>query len=215
LERDLTETSPPQGTTVIEAGEAIDHVYFPQSGMISLLVVTSDGDMIEATMVGREGGVGLHRGLGDRRSFTRATVQIPGRFSSIGAHAFQAVSEGSAPVRRIIARYTEVLWAEAQQITACNAIHHASSRLCRWLLQSSDRANSERLPLTQELLSQMLGIRRTTVTLLAQELQKKGAIKYSRGTLTIIDRTALENSACECYRVIQHINLPLRLGVTL
>jgi CRP-like cAMP-binding protein len=215
LERDFKEISPTLGTVFLEPGDAIDHVYFPQTGMISLLVVTSNGELIETATVGREGAVGLHRGFGERRSFTRATVQMPGRFSMISAPAFEKVSLASAPLRDMIGRYTEVLWAEAQQIAACNAIHDAASRLCRWLLQSSDRAGSETLPLTQEFLAQMLGVRRTTVTLLAQELFKKGAIKYSRGKLTIADRTILEAGACECYHVIQHDKLPIHIGVTL
>src|SRR5262249_32930821 len=158
-----------------------------------------DGDMIETSTVGREGAVGLHRGLGKRRSFTRAVVQIPGRFSTIAAQTFEEIALGSAAIRDMIGCYTEVLWAEAQQLAACNAIHDALSRLCRWLLQSADRAGSDHLPLTQEFLAQMLGVRRTTVTLLAQELQKKGIIRYSRGKLIIMDRTRLEDCACECY----------------
>jgi CRP-like cAMP-binding protein len=214
LERELKEISPTLGTVFFEPGELINNVYFPQTGMISLLVVTSNGDMIETATVGREGAVGFNRGLGERRSFTRATVQMPGRISIISAHAFEAASLASAPLRDMIARYTEVLWAEAQQIAACNAIHDASSRLCRWLLQSADRTESETMPLTQEFLAQMLGVRRTTVTLLAQELQNKGSIKYNRGKLMIVDRKALERCACECYRVINHETLPIHIGVT-
>jgi CRP-like cAMP-binding protein len=106
-----------------------------------------------------------------------------------------------------------VLLAEALQLAACNAIHDASSRLCRWLLQSADHVNSPQLPLTQEFLAQMLGVRRTTVTLLAQELQKRGAVKYSRGKMTILNRKMLEDSACECYGVMQRQRLALNPGV--
>ena len=169
--------------------------------------------MIEVSTVGREGAVGLHRGLGGRRSFTRATVQIPGRFSMIAAHAFERISLSSPSLREMIARYTEMLWAEAQQIAACNAVHDASSRLCRWLLQCADHIDSLHIPLTQEFLAQMLGVRRTTVTLLAQELQKRGAVKYSRGRVTILSRDMLEKCACECYEVIQHEKLALKIGV--
>jgi CRP-like cAMP-binding protein len=213
LERDLKEISAPQGAVLLEPGDVIDRIYFPQSGMISLLIVTSDGDMIETSTVGREGAVGLHRGLGERRSFTRATVQLPGRFSTIAAHTFERASLGSPSIREMIARCTEVLWMQAQQIAACNAIHDASSRLCRWLLQSADHIESFRLPLTQDFLAQMLGVRRTTVTLLAQELQKRGAVRYSRGNVTILDRRMLEDCACECYKVIQREKLALDNGV--
>ena len=202
-----------QGAVFLEPGEAIDRIYFPQSGMISLLIVSREGDMVEVSTVGREGALGLHRGLGGRRSFTRATVQIPGRFSAIAAHAFERVSLSSPSLREMIARYTEMLWAEAQQLAACNAVHDASSRLCRWLLQSADHIDSSQLPLTQEFLAQMLGVRRTTVTLLAQELQKQGAVKYSRGKVTILNRKMLEDGACECYQVIQHEKLALKIGV--
>jgi CRP-like cAMP-binding protein len=140
-------------------------------------------------------------------------VQIPGNFSTITAHAFERFSLNAPEIREMIGRYTEMLWAEAQQLAACNAVHDASSRLCRWLLQCADHINALQLPLTQEFLAQMLGVRRTTVTLLAQELQKRGAVRYSRGKVTILSRKMLEDGACECYEVIQHERLALKLGV--
>jgi CRP-like cAMP-binding protein len=213
LEPDLKEISGTQGSVFLEPGDTIDRVYFPQSGMISLLVVSREGHMVEVSTVGREGALGLHRGLGGRRSFTRATVQIPGNFSTITAQAFERFSLNTPEIREMIGRYTEMLWAEAQQLAACNAVHDASSRLCRWLLQSADHINALQLPLTQEFLAQMLGVRRTTVTLLAQELQKRGAVRYSRGKVTILNRKMLEDGACECYEVIQHERLALKLGV--
>src|SRR5215831_2973201 len=176
LEPELKATSVAQGVVFLEPGDSIDRVYFPQSGMISLLIVGRDGEMVEVSTVGREGALGLYRGLGGRLSFTRST---------------------------------EVLLAEAQQLAACNAIHDASSRLCRWLLQCADHINSPQLPLTQEFLAQMLGVRRTTVTLLAQEIQKRGAVKYSRGKMTILNRRMLEDGACECYEVMQRQRLAL------
>jgi CRP-like cAMP-binding protein len=106
-----------------------------------------------------------------------------------------------------------MLWAEAQQNVACNAIHDGSSRLCRWLLQCADRTGSDQLLLTQEFLAEMLGVRRTTVTLLAQELQKQGILRYSRGRITILDRAALEARSCECYGTVKHDNLLPRIGV--
>jgi CRP-like cAMP-binding protein len=214
LEPDLKEISGTQGSVFLEPGDTIDRIYFPQSGMISLLVVSRDGHMVEVSTVGREGALGLHRGLGGRRSFTRATVQIPGNFSTITAYAFERFSLSSPTIREMIGRYTEMLWAEAQQLAACNAIHDASSRLCRWLLQSADHINALQLPLTQEFLAQMLGVRRTTVTLLAQELQKRGAVRYSRGKVTILSRKMLEDGACECYEVVQRERLALKRGVT-
>ena len=215
LDLDLEPVSLPQGVVLLEPEDPIERVYFPETGMISLLVVTREGEAVETSVVGREGALGLQRGLGSRRSFTRATVQIAGRFLCIAAYKFEQVSATSAPLRDMISRCTEVLWAEAQQTTACNAIHDASSRLCRWLLQSARCVGGDHLTLTQDFLGQMLGVRRTTVTLLAQELQRKGAIKYSRGKISILNRSILEACACECHQIMQHKELPRKIGVVL
>ena len=183
-------------------------------GIISLLVVAKDGGSVETATVGREGAVGLHAALGKRLSFTRATTQISGRCSTIRAPIFAQFVQEHAPLRDLITRYTEVLLAEAQQLAACNAVHDAPARLCRWLLQCADRIGDE-LPLTQELIAQMLGVRRTTVTILAQTLQQEGAIKYARGRIRILDRERLEHGACECYAILQQEKLPLKIGVKL
>jgi CRP-like cAMP-binding protein len=181
--------------------------------MISQLISTGEGDMVETSSTGREGAVGLQAGFGPRLSFTRAAVQIPGKFSTISATRFEHAVSRSTALRDLIIRYTETLWAEAQQNAACNAIHDGASRLCRWLLQCADRTGSEQLLLTQEFLAEMLGVRRTTVTLLAQELQKRGVVRYSRGRITILDRPALEGCACECYGAVKHENLSQRVGI--
>src|SRR5215468_5067505 len=215
LEPDLRQLTLPQGVVCYGAGEPIDQVYFPHTGMISQLVTTGDGDMVETSSTGREGAVGLQCGLGPRLSFTRATVQIPGKFSAISAARFEHAVSRSVALRDLITRYTETVWAEAQQNAACNAIHDGSSRLCRWLLQCADRTGSEQLLLTQEFLSEMLGVRRTTVTLLAQELQRRGVLRYSRGRITILDRPALEANACECYEAVKHQNVSQRIGIKL
>jgi CRP-like cAMP-binding protein len=215
LEPDLRQLTLPQGVVCYGAGDPIDQVYFPHTGMISLLVTTGDGDMVETASTGREGAVGLQCGFGPRLSFTRAMVQIPGRFSTISAARFEHAVSGSAVLRDLVLCYTETVWAEAQQNAACNAIHDGSSRLCRWLLQCADRTGSEQLLLTQEFLAEMLGVRRTTVTLLAQELQKRGILRYSRGRITILDRAALESCACECYGAVKHDNLSQRIGIKL
>jgi CRP-like cAMP-binding protein len=213
LEPDLRQVSLPHGVVCYEAGAPIDEVYFPQTGMISLLVSTSDGEVVETSSVGHEGAVGLQCGLGPRVSLTRAVVQIAGKFSVISAPRFELATRHSAALGQLIFGYIETLWTEAQQNAACNAIHDGSSRLCRWLLQCADRIGSEQLLLTQEFLAEMLGVRRTTVTLLAQELQKRGILRYSRGRITILDRAELEACACECYAVIKKISLGAVLGV--
>jgi hypothetical protein len=130
MQHDFKQISLSQGQAIYEPGEQIDEIYFPQSGMISLLVVAKDGNAIETATIGREGAVGLHSAVGLRLSFTRATVQVPGKFSVIRANSFAQSVRNHVPVRDLIARYTEVLWAEAQQIAACNAIHDGPARLC-------------------------------------------------------------------------------------
>jgi len=146
---------------------------------------------------------------------TRVTAQIGGKVSTIRAARFRHLANGSDPIRDLITHYTEVLWAEAQQTAACNAVHDAGSRLCRRLLQCADRSASDTLPLTQEFLAQMLGVRRTTVTLLVQAMQKKGLIKCGRGRIVILDRKGLKACACECYHVVHSAQLPATLGVEL
>lgn len=204
LEPDLKQVLLPQGVVCFDPGDPINQVYFPHTGMISCLVTTGDGEMVETSSVGCEGAVGLQSGLGQRVSFTRAMVQIGGKFSVISASRLENAASCTAALRDLIIRYTEALWAEAQQNAACNAIHDGSARLSRWLLQCADRIGSDQLTLTQEFLADMLGVRRTTVTLLAQELQKKGILRYSRGRITILDRGRLEECACECYGAIGH-----------
>jgi CRP-like cAMP-binding protein len=213
LDQDLKQVSFQQGAVLLEPGDQVENIYFPLTGLISLSVLGRDGGAIETSTVGREGAVGLHGSLGERRSFTRATTQIGGRFSAIPAERFEHIANGSAPVRDLILRYTEVLLAEAQQIGACNAMHCAGARLCRWLLQCADRTGRNELPLTQDSLAQMLGIRRTTVTLLARSMQVRGLITYRRGRILILDREGLEECACECYDIMRHEKLAPALGV--
>ena len=131
LDPDLRQVSIARGAVIFEPGAPLDTIYFPQSGLISLVIVTRNGDTVEAATIGREGAVGLHGALGKRLSFTRATAQVAGHFSVIGAARFERVVNGSGQVQKLIAQYTELLWAEAQQIAACNAVHDASSRLAR------------------------------------------------------------------------------------
>ena len=211
--QDLKQVSLSQGIVCYDPGDRIDRVYFPISGMISLLVAGRNGDLVETGIVGREGAAGLHSGLGERRSYNRAIIQIPGHFAIISAAHFERAASSSPPLRDLIVRYVESRWAEAQQIAACNALHSGSARLCRWLLQSADCTGSDHIPLTQEYLADMLGVRRTTVTLLAQELQKRRAMRYSRGRITLLDRKMLEAGACDCYEAIKRENHSLTIGV--
>lgn len=213
LERDLKLVSLERGVICHSPGDPINQIYFPASGMISLVVATSHGDTIETSMIGREGALGLQSALGKRQSFVRAVVQIRGEFSIIPSLQFEQVVNGSPTVRDLVVGYIETSWAESQQLAACNAIHNGFSRLCRWLLQTADRTGSDHLPLTQQLLAEMLGVRRTTVTLLAQELQQRGVINYGRGKIAVLDRRALEADACECYEAMKHENLSTKIGL--
>ncbi|MEZ5784897.1 MAG: Crp/Fnr family transcriptional regulator [Xanthobacteraceae bacterium] len=202
-----------QGQVIYEPGAPMETVFFPQSGLISLTVVVKTGAQIETGTVGREGAVGLHGAIGNRFSFTRATSQIGGVCAAIRAARLRQLADGA--VRDLIGNYLEITGAEAQQLAACNAVHDANSRLCRWLLQSADRTDSDQLPLTHEFLAQMLGVRRTTVTLLAQALQSTGMIRYSRGKIVLRDRDRLAAAACECYHAMHHRKLALTLGISL
>jgi CRP-like cAMP-binding protein len=194
-----------QGTVLAEQGETIDQVYFPHSGMVSIVIVLEDGEKsVETATVGREGAVGAIAGLGERKASARAIVQVAGNGSRISARLLQGAVKQSSFLRDYIVRYQEMLLHQAQQSTACNALHEARPRLCRWLLQTRDRLDSDVVALTQEFLAQMLGVRRTTVTELARALQTKGLVRYKRGKIEILDRQGLEECACECYDALRH-----------
>jgi len=215
LTPDLKEKTFKPGVVLQEAGDPVEHIFFPQSGMISLVVVTQDGTALEAATVGREGSIGIHSGFGRRVAFTRAVSQIASKCSYLAAERFRKAIDGNDAIRALIERYTELMLAESHQITICNAKHNAEARLSRWLLQTRDRIESDTLPLTQELLSEMLGVRRTTVTLVARALQASGLIKYRRGVIHIQDVQGLKEGACECYAAIDQHSLSGRLGFDL
>ena len=192
-----------QGAVLQEQGEQIDQVYFPHDGIISLLAVMRQGDAIETATIGYEGAVGSFAGLGPRRSHARAVVQVAGSASRIAASRFRKAAQDSEAICKIVIRYGEALLIQVQQTAACNALHPVEARLSRWLLQARDRLDSNTIKLTHEFLSQMLGVRRTTVTVIANVLQQAGLIRYHRGQIEIVDREGLEAKACECYEAIR------------
>ena len=192
-----------QGVILHEQGDRIDQIYFPHDGIISLLAVMQQGDAIETATIGYEGAVGALSGFGPRRSHTRAVVQVPGSAARIAAEHFRKAAEASDGVRGIIVIYNEMLLIQVQQTAACNALHPVEARLSRWLLQARDRLESNNIKLTHEFLSQMLGVRRTTVTVVANMLQQASLIRYHRGHIEIVDRFGLEARACECYEAIR------------
>lgn len=191
-----------QGTVLTESGDEVDQVYFPHNGMLSLLAVLRDGKAIETATVGREGVVGAMAGLGLYKSLVRVVVQMPLTCSKVAASHFRTVAATSDPVRNLAIRYNEVLLSQARVTAACNALHSIEARFCRWLLQCADRAGSDTIPLTQEFLAEMLGVRRTSVTEVASKVQSVGAITYSRGVIKILDHAALMRMSCECYETL-------------
>jgi CRP-like cAMP-binding protein len=192
-----------RGTVLYAPDSTITHVYFPLSGLVSLLVVTGDGDAIETGVVGAEGVVGGGIGTGAFRSLHRAVVQIEGKAMRMDAQVF-AKAYGELPsFRGLVNSYQNFVLLQAQQNAACHALHDVESRLCRWLLQSNDVTGDATLPLTQEYLSHMLGVRRSSVSIMAHKLQGSNMIRYSRGIITILDRSGLEQCACECYGTLR------------
>jgi CRP-like cAMP-binding protein len=202
LQANLTTVGLEQGTVLCEAGDEVDQVYFPLSGMISLVVVMRDGKAIETATVGREGVFGAMAGLGIHHSRVRAIAQLPMFASCIASTQLRRAAASSKAIADLIIRYNETLLAQARITAACNALHTVEARFCRWLLQTRERAESDTIQLTQEFLSEMLGVRRTSVTEVASKIQASGAIRYSRGVINIIDLAALKAISCECYETL-------------
>jgi CRP-like cAMP-binding protein len=184
-----------------ESGAAIEQVYFPLSGMVSLLSVMQTGEAIETGIVGADGVVGGDAPI-NGHVFGQSTVQIVGDAVMLPKAKFVDAYYAQPRLRNLVNRYQSVLLAQAQQNAACHALHSVRSRLCRWMLQSQDMIGSPTFILTQEYLSHMLGVRRNTVSVEAHALQQAGLIRYARGKITILNRSGLEECACECYSVI-------------
>jgi CRP-like cAMP-binding protein len=202
----LTTLQLAQGTVLCEAGDEVGEVYFPLSGMVSLVVLMRDGKAIETATVGREGVVGAMSGLGLHISEVRAIVQLPTFASRISSPQLRKAATLSKSVSDLCIRYNEVLLAQARVTAACNAMHQIEARFSRWLLQTRDRAESDTIKLTQEFLAEMIGVRRTSVTEAASKIQAEGAISYSRGVIKILDLEALKTMSCECYETLREQN---------
>lgn len=199
----LTATEMERGRLLYDPGDSVDTVYFPLDGVISLMTLMENGAAIESTTIGPEGALGLMAAVSPRQSLSRAIVQTPLRVARIPAERLHEVWEQSAALRSLVDRHTEALYGHAIQSVACNALHAVEARFCRWLLTCHDRISGDTVALTQEFLADMLGVQRTTVTAVARSLQEKGAIRYRRGVVDIIDRAVLQQFACECYDVIR------------
>ena len=192
-----------QETVLFEVGSEFDKVYFPHSGVVSLVVPLASGEMIESAMVGRDGLVGGAAAFGTRKSVFKAIVQIAGSASVLDAGRLSSAAEKSATLRATLFRNEQIVLAQAQQSAACNASHTVEARLSRWLLRCRDLQASEDLELTQEFLGQMLGVRRTSVSVVAHTLQEMGLIRYSRGHIRILDLAGVQAAACECYESVK------------
>jgi CRP-like cAMP-binding protein len=192
-----------QGLVLQEQETPVEQVYFPLSGVISLVSVMKAGEAVETAMIGREGTVGALGGLGPWNAFSRAVVDLPGMALAIPVARFQAAVAKSDRIRSLVLRYKEALLAQVQQTAACNALHHHEERFARWLLQALDRCDDPKLPLTQDFIANKLAARRSTITDIAGKLQHAGLISYHRGHITVVDRVKLEDAACECYRTVR------------
>jgi CRP-like cAMP-binding protein len=177
-------------------------VYFLYDAIISLVVTLSSGEAIEAAMVGRDGVVGAGAALDGRIALSRAVVQIAGSGFSCDVDTLKRAAMQSTILHSLLIRHEQTVHAQAQQTAACNVIHKIDERLCRWLLRARDLSQSDTLPFTQEFLAEMLGVRRTSVTMVARTLQEAGLIKYARGRIQIVDVEGLRESACECHDTV-------------
>ena len=192
-----------QDQVLFEAGDSIDATYFPTSAVISIVVTLSNGQVVEAAMVGRDGVVGASAALDGRLSLSRAVIQLSGGAMVCSLVGLRSAAMQSQPLLSLLIRHEQTLYAQAQQSTACMAAHHVDSRLCRWLLRSRDLSQSDTLLFTQEFLAEMLGVSRPSVTVVAHTLQQAGIIKYTRGKIHITNLAGLQDAACECYETVK------------
>ena len=190
-------------TVIHEAGEQIKSGYFVNTGLESVLTVQPDGKSVEVGLIGKEGFVGIPIIAGFRSSPTRVVTQGEGTAFRVDVDAFQQILPRCPQLQLELQRFAQRLAMQSTQIAACNRLHDVEERLARWLLMSRERIGSDELPLTQEFLGQMLGTRRSSVSIAAGVLQKAGMIHYTRGNVTILDRPRLEEAACDCYEIIQ------------
>lgn len=190
-------------TILFAAGDAIDAVYFPTGSIVSLVVGLSTGEMIEAAMVGKDGVVGASAALDGRISLSTAIVQLAGEARKCEVADLRGAALQSHTLLSKLIRHEQTVFAQAQQSTACMATHDVEARLCRWMLRARDLAGSDTLQFTQEFLAEMLGVRRTSVTVVAHTLQRAGMIKYARGKVKILNVDGLRETACECYSTVK------------
>jgi CRP-like cAMP-binding protein len=213
METHLRPVSLAFGDVIAETERPIEQVYFPYSGVVSLVVDMEVGHMIETAMVGRDGVVNGTSALDGKTSLHRAITQVPGEAAAIRPDELRKLAVQFEPLHAILIRHEQVLLAQAQQSAGCNAGHTVEARMCRWLLRIRDLTGSEDLQLTQGFLAQMLGVRRTSVSLVAGTLQRAGFIKYSRGKLRLLEIDHLKEGACECYETVKALRTHARIVI--
>ena len=194
----------PLGEALYESGGKLQHVYFPTSSIVSLLYVLENGASAEIAVVGNEGILGISLFMGGETTPSRAVVQSEGFGFRLKAALLKQEFNRAGPVLHLLLRYTQALITQMTQTAVCNRHHSVEQQLCRWLLLSLDRLSTDALTMTQELIANMLGVRREGVTEAALKLQKAGLIKYARGRITVLDRPTLEQRSCECYAVVKN-----------
>ena len=193
----------PLGQVLYESGDTMRHVYFPTDAIVSLLYVMENGSSAEISVVGNEGLVGISLFMGGESTPSRALVQSAGYAYRLQGQRLKDEFNRDSVTRLLLLRYTQSLITQISQTAVCNRHHSIDQQLCRWLLLSMDRLPTNRLTMTQELIANMLGVRREGVTEAAGKLQKLGAITYNRGQITVLDRPMLEKMSCECYAVVK------------
>jgi CRP-like cAMP-binding protein len=203
LASQLERVALPLGAVIYESGGEQGHVYFPANGIVSLLYVMNNGAAAEIAVVGNEGMVGIALFMGGGSTPSRAVVQSAGHAYRLEAALLKAEFARGGPLQRLLLRYTQVLIAQTTQTAACNRHHVLEQQLCRWLLLSLDRLPSNQLVMTQQLIANMLGVRREGVTQAAGRLEADGVISYSRGRINVLDRGKLEARVCECYAAVR------------
>jgi CRP-like cAMP-binding protein len=191
------------GEVVYESGGQMDYIYFPTTVIISLLYMMENGSSAEMGVAGNEGLVGIALFMGGNTVPNRAVVQSAGEALRMKAQVLQGEFARSGTFQRLLLRYTQALMTQMSQTAVCNRLHTVEQQLCRWLLLSHDRLNSDELIMTQELIANMLGVRREGVTTAAGRLQEQGLISYVRGRITMLNRSGLEATVCECYKVVK------------
>jgi CRP-like cAMP-binding protein len=200
---ELEQVSCQRAQILMDADSALDHVFFPDSGVVSVVAVYADGSIIEMATVGREGFTDVQAAFGAKRSSVQLLVQIPGSAARMSRAAFARAMQSMPAFRSLMDAYVQAFLEQVMVSVACNGAHSLKQRLARWLLMMRDRSDSDTLPITQDLLAEMLGVHRPSISNAAQELERAGLIERGRRQVTILDRQGLTKASCECYQLVR------------